>query len=254
MRRKLSLTHSQNIQQNKFDKTFSWWASCLRWINGVVTTPLAVSTTLLQLDTATFGNGLLYVVTLVSSLLLELPLSGRWSKRRFWPSECCSIACTLLLLLGPCISQARSGSLQQVQLVEASLLVSCGLLKAPISQVVPLNCQAGKQRWSNGWLVWTVCIFLLASRSIEQVGLLAPSDLGHGGLVHSSSVLSGCSAVFGLDASVDLWPTLYCQPCKPLDKALAAISLWSDPVVVASCTRKSLVWILCSIHERLCQC
>lgn len=200
--------------------------------HGVVTTPLAVSTTLLQLDTATFGNGLLYVVTLVSSLLLGAPVVGQVGPKG---------GLTFGMLFYCLYIAFFAGSLYftgQEWLFTAGS--ACGGLAAGVLWTAQGTYFASSaSQLSSGKSSDEATADLSGQFAFSYLLLEVLSKLGFSLLQTLGMEVWSIAAVYFLVALLSLvlmqaWiydlPST-ASPAKPLDKALAAISLWSDPVV-----------------------
>eukprot|EP00438_Fugacium_kawagutii_P007334 Skav235728 [mRNA] locus=scaffold280:855828:857354:+ [translate_table: standard] len=201
--------------------------------HGVVTTPLAVSTTLLNLDTATFGNGLLYVVTLVSSLLLGAPVVGQLG-----PKGGLTFGMFFYCLYIACFAGSLYFTGQGWLFTAGS---ACGGLAAGVlwtaqgtyfaSSASALS-SAGKSRdEATADLSGQFAFSYLLLEVLSKLGFSVLQTLGIEvwGIAALYFLLALLSLVF-----MQLW--IYDLPsgttaAKPLDKALAAISLWSDPAV-----------------------
>ena len=225
---------SQRYSADEVQRNFFLMGVLFAINHGVVTTPLAVSTTLLKLETATFGNGLLYVVTLLSSLLLGAPVVGQLG-----PKGGLTFGMFFYCLYIACFAGALYFTGQEWLFTAGS---ACGGLAAGV--------------------LWTAqgTYFASSASALSATGRSrdeATADLS-GQFAFSYLLLEVLSKLFFsvLQAfGIDVWfiATLYfllallslllmqiwiydlpsgdSDAAKPLDKVLAAISLWSDPAV-----------------------
>eukprot|EP00929_Paragymnodinium_shiwhaense_P020386 TRINITY_DN13610_c0_g1_i1.p1 TRINITY_DN13610_c0_g1~~TRINITY_DN13610_c0_g1_i1.p1 ORF type:complete len:437 (-),score=85.53 TRINITY_DN13610_c0_g1_i1:532-1842(-) len=70
-----------SLTEKEVERNFWWFATWFALNHGTVTTPLVVASSLLDEDSAYAGNGLLYVGTCLSSLLLGAPLVGSFGAK-----------------------------------------------------------------------------------------------------------------------------------------------------------------------------
>ena len=202
--------------------------------HGVVTTPLAVSTTLLQLDTATFGNGLLYVVTLVSSLLLGAPVVGQVG-----PKGGLTFGMSFYCLYIAFFAGSLYFTGQEWLFTAGS---ACGGLAAGVLWTAQGTyfASSASQLSASGKSRDKATADLSGQFAFSYLLLEVLSKLGFSLLQTLGMEVWSIAAVYFLVAMLSLvlmqaWiydlPSTAASPAKPLDKALAAISLWSDPVV-----------------------
>lgn len=225
---------SQRYSADEVQQNFFLMGVLFAMNHGVVTTPLAVSTTLLKLETATFGNGLLYVVTLFSSLLLGAPVVGQLG-----PKGGLTFGMFFYCLYIACFAGSLYFTSQEWLFTAGS---ACGGLAAGV--------------------LWTAqgTYFASSASALSATGRSrdeATADLS-GQFAFSYLLLEVLSKLFfsvlqafGIDVwfiaalyfllamlslvLMQIWiydlPSGDTNAAKPLDKALAAVSLWSDPAV-----------------------
>mmetsp|Transcript_69401 Transcript_69401/g.165351 ORF Transcript_69401/g.165351 Transcript_69401/m.165351 type:complete len:469 (-) Transcript_69401:137-1543(-) len=199
--------------------------------HGVVTTPLAVSSSLLEIDVASFANGLLYAVTLFSSLLLGAPVVGKLGPKGG-------------LLLGMFFYCVYIACFAGALLTEQALFTAgsaCGGLAAGIlwtAQGTYFTSSADKLATITGQSREEATSELSGQFAFAYLLLEVLSKLGFSALqALGFEVWIIASVYFVLGAvSLVLMFQVYDFPspsgaAKPLDKVLAAASLWTDPVI-----------------------
>ena len=202
--------------------------------HGVVTTPLAVSTSLLNLDVATFGNGLLYIVTICSSLLLGAPAVGRFGPKGglifgmiFYCFYIAFFASSLLF-----------SDLQSLLFTAGS---ACGGLAAGVlwtAQGTYFSSSASKLSQATQEDLATATADLSGEFAFAYLFLEVLSKLLFSFLQTLGVQISIIAGLYFLTASVSVLLILqiYDLPSESksepvFKKALAAISLWSDPTL-----------------------
>ena len=202
--------------------------------HGVVTTPLAVSTTLLQLETATFGNGLLYVVTLLSSLLLGAPVVGQLG-----PKGGLTFGMFFYCLYIACFAGSLYFTGQEWLFTAGS---ACGGLAAGVlwtaqgtyfaSSAAALSATGKSRDEATADLSGQFAFSYLFLEVLSKLGFSVLQTFGI-----EVSFIAGLYFLLAMLSLVLMQIWIYDLPsgatstAKPLDKALAAISLWSDPAV-----------------------
>lgn len=201
--------------------------------HGVVTTPLAVSTSLLNLDVATFGNGLLYIVTLSSSLLLGAPAVGRFGPKGglifgmiFYCLYIAFFASSLLF-----------SDLQSLLFTAGS---ACGGLAAGVlwtAQGTYFSSSASKLSQATREDLATATATLSGEFAFSYLFLEVLSKVSFSFLQTLGIQIWIVAGLYFLTASLSVMFILqiYDLPSESkssepfFQKALAAISLWSDP-------------------------
>ena len=225
--------HSE-INSDDVRSNFVLMSVCFALNHGVVTTPLAVATTLLQLDVANFGNGLLYAVTLVSSLFLGAPAVGRFGPKgglvfgMFF--YCIYIGLFALALF--------YGDATQLLFTIGS---ACGGLAAGVlwtAQGAYFACSATELSKSTEQSRENATAELSSQFAFYYLLLEVFSKLGFSGLQALGLQVSqigliyfgaGVLSLIGMTQVYDFRSAA--SDADPLSKALAAASLWSDPTL-----------------------
>ena len=213
---------------------FTFVSICFALNHGVVTTPLAVATTLLPLDVASFGNGLLYAVTLVCSLFLGAPTVSIFGPKgglvfgMFF--YCVYIGFFALALL--------YGEATQLLFTIGS---ACGGLAAGVlwtaqgayfaQSATQLSKSSGQTREdATAELSSQFAFYYLLLEVFSKLGFSGLQALGlqvsQIGLIYFAT---GALSLIGMTQVYDFRSSS--EAPDPLSKALAAVSLWSDPTL-----------------------
>ena len=213
---------------------FTLMSLCFALNHGVVTTPLAVATTLLPLETANFGNGLLYAVTLLSSLFLGAPTVSKLGAKGglvFGMFFYCVYIGFFALALS-------SGDSTQLFFTIGS---ACGGLAAGVlwtaqgayfgSSATQLSNSTGQTREeATAELSSQFAFYYLLLEVFSKIGFsgfqaldMQVSQIGF--IYFAAGLLSliGMTQVYEFRSES--------ETPDPLSKALAAVSLWSDPAL-----------------------
>lgn len=219
-------------------RTNFWWMSvCFALNHGVVTTPLVIATTQLDLEVANVGNGSLYVMTLLSSLFLGAPLvSSRGAKAGLIFGM--FFYCVYISGFAAAVLFKDTKALSWLFFVGGSI---CG------------GVAAGVLWTAQGAYFGATCTQLAASSSTPRealtadlagkfafvyLGLEVCSKMGFSGLQGlgvAPAIIAISYLVLGI-ASLGMIGTIInfksaSPPASPWSKVLAAASLWSDPLI-----------------------
>ncbi|CAK9091210.1 Protein unc-93 homolog A (Unc-93A) [Durusdinium trenchii] len=222
--------------EDKLRQNFNFMAVLFAVNHGVVTTPLAVSTSLLNLDTATFGNGLLYAVTLFSSLLLGAPIVGQLG-----PKGGLTFGMLFYCLYIACFAASLSSLFDAQWLFTVGS--ACGGLAAGVlwtaqgtyfASSAAEIANVSNDRFSRD----EVTADLSGQFAFSYLLLEVVSKLFFSLLQALGMEVSYIAAIYFLigAGSLAFMFQVYDLPgpsdrAKPLDKLLACVSLWSDPAI-----------------------
>ena len=220
--------------EDQLRQNFNLMAVLFALNHGVVTTPLAVSTSLLQIDVATFGNGLLYAVTLLSSLLLGAPVVGQ-----FGPKGGLTFGMFFYCLYIACFAASLFWDAQWPLFTAGS---ACGGLAAGVlwtaqgtyfassaSEIARANEQSRDEVTADLSGQFAFCYLLLEVFSKVCFSLLQTLGI-EVGYIAACYFLVGVVSFLFMFQIYDL-PGPSAPSSKPLDKVFACISLWSDPAI-----------------------
>ena len=213
---------------------FSFMSICFALNHGVVTTPLAVATTLLQLDVANFGNALLYTVTLVSSLFLGAPTVGKFGPKGglvfgmffycvyigfFALSLLYTDSTQLLFTVGSACGGLAAGVLWTAQ---GAYFASSATQLAKSTEQTREGATAELSSQFAFYYLLLEVFSKLGFSALQALGLQV-SQIGLIYFAAGACSLIGITQVYEFRSSSDA--------TDPLSKALAAVSLWSDPTL-----------------------
>jgi len=211
-------------------------AGCFAVNHGVVTTPLAVATSTLGMNVAAVGNGLLYVFTLFSSLLLGAPATASLGPKN-------SLSLGMLLYTVYAAGFGVSASLADGSTAQWTIFTlgsACGGVAAGILWTAQGSFFAGtatrlaeasgsSREAATSNLATSFASLYLGFEVASKLAFSALRALGLDVWVIGALYTSlGAAALLSMERVHDVGSP---GTREPKAKLAAAVSLWSDPVI-----------------------
>mmetsp|Transcript_80996 Transcript_80996/g.153633 ORF Transcript_80996/g.153633 Transcript_80996/m.153633 type:complete len:437 (+) Transcript_80996:61-1371(+) len=232
-------SRAASLSEDQLRFNFRWMGVAFALNHGVVTTPKAVATSLLDRDVADIGNALIWLATLLSSLLLGAPIVGAIGAKRgilLGMSLYCVYvggftlaalfedveSLTWLFFVGGCIAGGlAAGVLWTAQ--GGYFAATATLLASATGQSREAMTASLGGTFAFVYLVCEVVAKMLFS-GLQELGLCT----WHIGLCYTCI---GALAFVMMTRAERLFVPSQSAPVRPMAKVLAAASLWSDPII-----------------------
>jgi len=214
-------------------------AVCFSVNHGTVTTPLVLTSTLLGKDIGNVGNGVLYVFTLLSALILAAPMTTTVG-----PKKSMIVAMFLYCVYVTCFAVSVLVK-SQTTLVWIIFMFgsTCGGLAAGVlwtaqggyfARSAALLAEATEQTREEvtGNLAGQFAAIYLVGEVGSKLGFTALQKINvlpwQIGMVYTAL---GAAAMLGMLTTLDLPSSSNVAVARPLDKVKAVVSLWCDPLI-----------------------